>query len=265
MVFTSYYANIENIDESRELFSISRTTPDGISISSDMRLAPTKQILTLLKERRITVDQYVDMYVQDVLSLFNPQKIAKEHKGKVLLCYESPDDFCHRKIVRKWLARSGKLSLEYKSSYTIAVVGSRGYENEEEFLGIMNKLVSSFDASQRLSFVSGGARGADTLAENYAKEKDIDIDVIEADWDTYGKRAGFVRNKKIWEKADFGIAFWDGQSVGTRHSFDLAKALGKTLVVYDYIQKKFYVKNFENYVASSAQKRKKRFCSPSLF
>ena len=79
--------------------------------------------------------------------------------------------------------------------------------------------------------VSGGAKGADGFAERYAKEKNIPLKVFKAGWDKYGKRAGYIRNKEIWEYADQGIAFWDGRSRGTAHSFELSKFLGKKIKI----------------------------------
>jgi len=42
--------------------------------------------------------------------------------------------------------------------------------------------------------VSGGAKGADTLAERFAKELGIDCEVFLADWNKHGKAAGFIHN-----------------------------------------------------------------------
>lgn len=42
--------------------------------------------------------------------------------------------------------------------------------------------------------VSCGARGVDTLARFYAETNDIEFTEYLADWDRYGKRAGFMRN-----------------------------------------------------------------------
>ena len=68
------------------------------------------------------------------------------------------------------------------------------------------------------TLVHGGARGADTLAKDYAKELGWEIDPYPADWDGPAKKgAGFVRNQKMADRGgiDCGIAFWDGDSTGT--------------------------------------------------
>ena len=78
-----------------------------------------------------------------------------------------------------------------------------------------------------ITIVSGGARGVDSLAERYAKERNYELKVFPADWDKYGKSAGYIRNdemhKYISQFSDRGIvAFWDGKSKGTAHNFGLA-------------------------------------------
>jgi len=244
MIFTSYFANFDNIPTGRDKVSIARYTPKDIAIESYLPLAPTASILMLYKEGKIDENKYDELY-QRVLDTLNPKDIAKKLNGKVLFCYEKPEDFCHRKLVRKWLAKAGYLSLEYQKSYKIAVVGSRNYNNKKEFFAIMQRLLKNFDLGQEIEFVSGGAKGADSFAKDFADEVGISITEYLPNWDKYGKKAGFVRNKDIWKNADFGIAFWDGKSKGTKHSFDIAKSLGKILVVYNYIEKKFYINNFE--------------------
>lgn len=245
MIFTSYFANIKNVDKSRKMFSIARYTPKGIAMPHFYDFAPSHQTLELYKNGQIDEKEYEKRYRAKILSFMNPQEVARKFSGGVFFCYERPEDFCHRKIVRKWLAENGIFSLEYKRKYKIAVVGSRSYDNKKEFFAIMSRLVSSFDESQKLEIVSGGAKGADFFAREFALANEIPITEILPDWDRHGKSAGFVRNREIWEEADFGIAFWDGASKGTAHSFELAKQLEKTIVVYNFSTKKFSVLNFE--------------------
>lgn len=71
--------------------------------------------------------------------------------------------------------------------------------------------------------VSGTARGADQLGEQFALEHDIPIKKFPADWDKYGKPAGYIRNTQMAEYADALVAFWDGKSAGTNHMIELAK------------------------------------------
>lgn len=63
--------------------------------------------------------------------------------------------------------------------------------------------------------VSGAARGADRLGEQFAKEFGLPLHLYPADWDRYGKRAGYMRNQQMAENAEALIALWDGVSKGT--------------------------------------------------
>ena len=83
--------------------------------------------------------------------------------------------------------------------------------------------------------MSGGCRGVDTLAERFCKLHNYPIKVFNADWATHGKKAGYLRNKQMAEYAaeDGGmlIAFWDGESKGTKMMVDLAMKNGLTVHV----------------------------------
>jgi hypothetical protein len=67
-----------------------------------------------------------------------------------------------------------------------------------------------------IEIVSGGAKGADTLGERYARERGCLVKQFPADWQTYGKKAGPVRNAQMAAYADACIVFWDGKSKGTQ-------------------------------------------------
>ncbi len=80
--------------------------------------------------------------------------------------------------------------------------------------------------------VSGGARGVDTSAEEYAQAEGIPIIVIKADWDKYGKSAGYKRNVEMANISDALIAVWDGESKGTKHMIDIAKSRDLKVFVF---------------------------------
>ena len=63
--------------------------------------------------------------------------------------------------------------------------------------------------------MSGGAKGIDSCAVEYAHKNNIKLTEFLPEYSHYGKAAPIVRNKKIVDYADEVIAFWDGKSKGT--------------------------------------------------
>jgi hypothetical protein len=80
--------------------------------------------------------------------------------------------------------------------------------------------------------VSGTARGADTFGEEWAAWAKKAVVRYPADWDRYGKRAGYVRNQHMAENAEALLAVWDGASRGTGHMIDLANRHGLIVFVH---------------------------------
>jgi hypothetical protein len=100
----------------------------------------------------------------------------------------------------------------------LAIVGSRTFNDYELLKNTVYRIKSSV-----LQIISGGAKGADSLAKRYADDNDIELVEFIPDWNKYGRSAGFRRNVEIVENCDALIAFWDGVSNGTNHSINLAK------------------------------------------
>lgn len=107
----------------------------------------------------------------------------------------------------------------------VAFVGSRSWDDERS---IRNRIA---DLDPGDIVVTGGARGADRIAERLARERGLAVEVIRADWQTYGRAAGMLRNRTLVERCDRVIAFWDGKSPGTRHTIELARMAGKRVEV----------------------------------
>lgn len=74
--------------------------------------------------------------------------------------------------------------------------------------------------------VSGTAKGGDKVGEERAKLNNIPIKKFPANWDEYGKRAGYLRNAEMAEYGEFLVAIWDGKSKGTKHMIDIAYKKG---------------------------------------
>ena len=77
-----------------------------------------------------------------------------------------------------------------------------------------------------VEIVSGGARGADSLGEQYARERGFKLSVFRAEWNKYGKSAGYRRNEQMALYADAVVVFWDGVSKGSKHMIDIAMRQG---------------------------------------
>ena len=129
----------------------------------------------------------------------------------------------------------------------IIVAGSRGFKNYDllrdtlmDYLDFMDDK-DVVDNQSQVKFISGTAKGADTLGEQFAYTYEYDVIRFPADWNTYGKSAGYRRNAEMAKYASeaYGVlfAFWDGQSRGTKHMIDLAKRYGLEIHVVNYKEK----------------------------
>lgn len=115
---------------------------------------------------------------------------------------------------------------------TIGVVGSRSFNNYPFLKRVLDRFILNTDDG-RVAIVSGGADGADTLAEQYCKENNIIPVIFEPEWNKYpGKSAAAIRNQKIVDYSDFIIAFWNGKSKGTKMTIDFARKANKEVLIY---------------------------------
>ncbi len=110
----------------------------------------------------------------------------------------------------------------------IGIVGSRTYNDYLNAEKELNNLLKNIEIN---NIVSGGAYGADKIAELYAKKYNYNLIIHKPDWNKYGKSAGYIRNKLIINDSDYIIAFWDGESKGTKISIDLANKENKKLYI----------------------------------
>ena len=115
----------------------------------------------------------------------------------------------------------------------VAIVGSRSFADYGRMVSFLEELCLSRQITIDL-IISGGAHGADALAERLASEYEIPTEIYKADWAQYGKRAGYIRNRLIIAACDICIAFWDGMSKGTKMDIDLCSELGKECIICRY-------------------------------
>lgn len=101
----------------------------------------------------------------------------------------------------------------------ILITGSRDWTNAEVIKSQLVKLPSGSIV------IHGACRGADLLAANIAKELGFEVKSFPADWDTFGKSAGPIRNREmLCEEPDLVLAFHDDleKSKGTRDMVKIA-------------------------------------------
>lgn len=109
------------------------------------------------------------------------------------------------------------------------IAGGRDFNN-----GVITRyILSQFTDIDEI--VSGNARGADTQGRLYAEQYNIPYTLFPAQWDTFGKSAGYIRNAEMADYADALIAFWDGKSKGTSHMIKTMKIKNKPYWVYNYL------------------------------
>ena len=105
----------------------------------------------------------------------------------------------------------------------VAIIGSRN-------LGVIG--LENFLPENVTEIVSGGAKGIDTCAREYANANGITLTEFLPNYKRYGRGAPMKRNLEIIAYADFVLAFWDGKSRGTKYVIDNCKKQGVPIKVY---------------------------------
>jgi hypothetical protein len=121
-------------------------------------------------------------------------------------------------IVRRFTTQQNTIQMK------LAIIGSRTFND----YNLVQEELNAW-ADQITKVISGGAKGADQLGEQWANSNNIDTQIFKPEWDKYGRAAGVRRNEDIIKNSDVVIAFWDGQSKGTASSISLARKHNKRL------------------------------------
>lgn len=111
----------------------------------------------------------------------------------------------------------------------VLICGGRKWTNESLIKDVIDSL------PPKSTVISGGAPGADSIAENLALMRaDLKVEIIHAKWQLWGKSAGYKRNiEMLEEKPDIVYAFPDKDSVGTYHTIKEARKRGIKVVIYE--------------------------------
>lgn len=111
----------------------------------------------------------------------------------------------------------------------VMVTGSRQWPRPQV---IQERLQKLMDEEGHCQIIVGDAGGADTYCLIYGREIGHEVTVYHADWARHGRAAGVIRNSEmIRTTPDLVLAFWDGQSRGTKHAIEESKRRGLTVEV----------------------------------
>lgn len=111
MIMTSYYANkdLKHLTGKFKLMGISQSAPRWYRGESFKYLAPPWELVKLKDDAR-----YTHIYRSEILAKLDAWKVAAYLDNCVLLCWEKPGEFCHRRLVAEWLqAATGKKVPEF--------------------------------------------------------------------------------------------------------------------------------------------------------
>ena len=112
MIYTTYFANLKNLPSTITPIAICGKSPDYYSGLQYKKLAPKYSFFSIWKETHDN-DYYIASFHIEVLAKLNPAIVVKELQELsptndiALVCYEKPNDFCHRHLVAQWLRNNG--------------------------------------------------------------------------------------------------------------------------------------------------------------
>lgn len=121
-----------------------------------------------------------------------------------------------------------------KQVYYLIVAGGRDYTDCDKIVQEIFGLVSNQLKDFQVEIIHGAARGADKTADVAARRLNLPVHPCPADWDKHGKSAGPIRNRKMGDVGHGLLAFWDGESRGTKDMIDYMRSLNKDVRIINY-------------------------------
>ena len=113
--------------------------------------------------------------------------------------------------------------------FKLVVAGSRSFSDFDRLAADLDRLLVRRFLD--VEIVSGGAAGADALAERYARSRGLAFRAFPADWRRWGKLAGPIRNRQMADYGSAVVVYWDGRSRGSADMISSASAAGLRVVV----------------------------------
>ena len=124
---------------------------------------------------------------------------------------------------------------EKRQGFRVIIAGTRYFNDYAVLCAVCDRLLADkVKQGFQIVIVSGGCAGADMLGEAYAKERGYQVKRYPAQWERYGKKAGRIRNAEMANNADALIAYWNGESRGTRHMIETAREKGLAVRIHRY-------------------------------
>lgn len=114
MIYTCYFAKLKVLPDSIIPISICGKAPDWYKGQQYKKLAPKYGFFSKWKENHDNA-YYIECFQKEVLDTLSAPKVVNElyslvqdnTKDIALICYEKPDDFCHRHLIADWLKKNG--------------------------------------------------------------------------------------------------------------------------------------------------------------
>lgn len=124
----------------------------------------------------------------------------------------------------------------------ILVCGGRDFNDWNKLELELNRIIESrYTNYDEIVIIEGGAKGADSLARDYADIYDLGHIKYPAQWGKYGNKAGPIRNQQMLDegKPDLVVAFHgkpreDGKRTGTQHMVSISKKAGIKVIEVEY-------------------------------
>jgi hypothetical protein len=113
----------------------------------------------------------------------------------------------------------------------VGIVGSRSFNDYQMLISVIKERL---DLEEITLIVSGGAEGADSLAQDLAKNQGLPILIYYPKWELLGPAAGPKRNEKIVKASEIVFAFWDGRSRGTKSTISIAEKYGIECIIKEF-------------------------------
>lgn len=114
----------------------------------------------------------------------------------------------------------------HKDVFRLVIAGSRSFSDYLVLSKAVDEYLKKLSPKRPVVVVSGTAKGADRLGEQYARQKRYGLEEHPANWHYFGKAAAVKRNAEMAQVADAAIVFWDGHSAGAKNMIECAEAAG---------------------------------------